>query len=209
MTEKIIFIDDEHSSRVLYRGTLQDIYGEEYEVHSIEPSPTIAQMIRNLEKYEDTVSIVIDEKLKVGAQADYNGSQLVEAIRTYNSKLPLYILTGEISALTPPIGNVDYIIDKNRIEIDDYKNQLILLMRRHINSFNEISLHRSDRFDYLLKKSVEEELTKDEVEEYEKLDFVRIREHLATEPLTSSEELDRQQQLIEEINLKLEQIERE
>jgi len=209
MTEKIIFIDDEHGSRVLYKGTLQDIYGEEYEVLSIEPSPTIAEMIATLEKYEDTVSIVIDEKLKVGAQADYNGSQLVEAIRTYNSKLPLYILTGEISALTPPIGTVDYIIDKNRIEIDDYKNQLIILMRRHINSFNEISLHRSDRFDYLLKKSVEEELTKAEIEEYEKLDFVRIREHLATEPLTSSEELDRQQQLIDEITLKLEKIEHE
>lgn len=209
MTEKIIFIDDEHGSRVLYKGTLQDIYGEEYEVLSIEPSPTIAEMIATLEKYEDTVSIVIDEKLKVGAQADYNGSQLVEAIRTYNSKLPLYILTGEISALTPPIGTVDYIIDKNRIEIDDYKNQLIILMRRHINSFNEISLHRSDRFDYLLKKSVEEELTKAEIEEYEKLDFVRIREHLATEPFTSSEELDRQQQLIDEITLKLEKIEHE
>lgn len=209
MTEKILFIDDERSSRVLYSDTLQDIYGDEYRVIAIEPKPTIREMIHSLESYEDTASIVIDEKLKVGAQADYNGSELVEAIRTYNSKLPLYILTGEISALTPPQGNVDYIIDKNRIENDEYKSQLILLMRRHINSFNDISLHRSDRFDYLLKKSIEEELTKEEVEEYEKLDFVRVREHLATEPLTSSEELDRQQKLIEEITLKLKKIERE
>lgn len=206
MKEKVIFIDDEKSSRTLYRAILQDMYGDEYSVIAIEPKPTIKEMLKTLEETEGKVSIIIDEKLHVEVRADYKGSQLVEAIRTLDSKLPIYILTSEISSIDPPLGSVDYIIDKNQIDNDNDKLQLSILMRRHINSFVEIKSTRDKRFEQLLRKSIKEELSQDELKEYEELDCLRVREFLSTESLIPAEDLDKQERLIKEISTKLEQL---
>ncbi|WP_460158458.1 hypothetical protein [Pseudomonas sp. S3_E11] len=206
MNEQIIFIDDEKSSRTLYRAILQDIYGDEYTVMAIEPKPTIAEMIKALEKIDSKVSIIIDEKLNVEIGTDYTGSQLVKAIRTLDSKLPLYILTSEMGLVESPFGSIEYTIDKNIIQVEEHKKQFAIMMRRHINSFNEIKSARSQRFEQLLKKSIKEELSKEELVEYEELDFLRVREVLSTENVVSSAELDRQEDLIKEISAKLEQL---
>ncbi len=206
MMEKIIFIDDEEDSRIIYEDVLQDIYGAEYEVEAIEPEPTIGDMVSKLSDIPNLVSIVIDEKLQVGQATDYQGSQLVEAIRVLDSKLPLYILTSEISLITPPMGSVEYVIDKNEVERPDYKEQCSMLMRRHINSFSDIKTIRAERFNELLKKSIESGLSADEAMEYEALDIVRVKPILATEDPSGSEELDKQQALIDEIEAKLQQL---
>ncbi|WP_454254337.1 hypothetical protein [Pseudomonas sp. Marseille-Q8238] len=209
MSETIIFIDDEETSRILYTGTLQDIYGDEYKVLAIQPNETIAGMLNTLDRYEGVVSIVIDEKLHVGVGTDYKGSQLVEAIRVADDKLPLYILTSEMGLIEPPFGSVEYIIDKSRIEQDAYKEQLTLLMRRHINSFNEIKSKRAERFDELLRKSVEVELTPEEHEEFSTLDFLRVRQALSNEPLVPADEIIKREKLLEEIEARLKTLEQE
>lgn len=209
MTETVIFIDDEKTSRALYTGTLQDIYGDEYNVIAIAPNETIAEMLSTLEKFESVVSIVIDEKLHVEVGTDYKGSQLVEAIRIADDKLPLYILTSEMGLIEPPFGSVEYIIDKSRVEQELYKEQLSLLMRRHINSFNEIKSTRAARFDELLIKSVESDLTPEELEEFNKLDSLRIRQALYNEPLVSSEDLLKREQLLEEIENRIKELDQE
>lgn len=209
MKETIIFIDDEKTSRMIYSDTLQEIYGDEYSVIAIEPRETIGEMLQHLEQHENIVSIVIDEKLHVEVGTNYKGSQLVEAIRILDSKLPLYILTSEIGLIEPPFGSVEYIIDKSKIELDEYKKQCSLLMRRHINSFIEIKSVRSKRFDELLRKSVAVDLSADEQDEFDKLDFLRVRQALSTEALISSEELTRQEKLLEEIKSQLKTLGRE
>lgn len=209
MTETVIFIDDEKTSRALYTGTLQDIYGDEYSVIAIAPNETIAEMLSTLEKFESVVSIVIDEKLHVEVGTDYKGSQLVEAIRIADDKLPLYILTSEMGLIEPPFGSVEYIIDKSRVEQESYKEQLSLLMRRHINSFNEIKSTRAARFDELLIKSVESDLTPEELEEFNTLDSLRIRQALYNEPLVSSEDLLKREQLLEEIENRIKELDQE
>ncbi|MBV6290438.1 hypothetical protein [Pseudomonas aegrilactucae] len=208
MTNKeiVLFIDDEKMSRTLYRGTLQDIYGDEYDVFAIEPSPTISDMLATIEKFERVVSIVIDEKLHVEVGADYKGSQLVTAIRLLDAKLPLYILTSEMGLIEPPFGSVEYIIDKSRIEQPAYKEECSILMRRHTNSFNEIKSARNIRFNELLKKSIEDSLSPEEVEEYNALDFLRVRQVLTTEAIVPSEELSKQEQLLAEIEKQLKQL---
>lgn len=209
MSETIIFIDDEETSRILYTGTLQDIYGAEYNVLAIQPNETIADMLNTLDRYEGVVSIVIDEKLHVGVGTDYKGSQLVEAIRIADNKLPLYILTSEMGLIEPPFGSVEYIIDKSRIEQDAYKEQLTLLMRRHINSFNEIKSKRAERFDELLRKSIEVELTPEEHEELSTLDFLRVRQALSNEPLVPADDIIKREELLEEIEARLRTLEQE
>lgn len=209
MTEIIVFIDDEKTSRLLYSAALQDIYGEEYEVVAIPPDTTIAEMFTTLEKYESVVSIVIDEKLHVEVGTDYKGSELVEAIRITDNKLPLYILTSEMGLIEPPFGSVEYIIDKSKIEEKAYKTQLTLLMRRHINSFNEIKGWRAVRFDELLQKSVENGLTPEEQKEYSELDTLRIRQALANEPIVPAGELDERERMLEEIENRLKALDQE
>jgi hypothetical protein len=209
MSEIVIFIDDEETSRTMYSAALQDIYGDEYKVVAIAPETDIPAMTRTLERYERVVSIVIDEKLHVGVGTDYKGSQLVEAIRTTDKKLPLYSLTSEMGLIEPPFGSVEYIIDKSKIEIESYQSQLALLMRRHINSFNEIQNKRTQRFDELLKKSVETGLSAEEQNEYAELDFYRIRQALANEPVVAAGELDERERLLEEIEKQLKDLDQE
>lgn len=209
MKENVIFIDDEKSSRTIYRGTLQDIYGDEYNVIAIEPEITVHDMLAKIESYESVVSIVIDEKLHVVVGTEYKGSQLVEAIRVSDSKLPLYILTSEMGLIEPPFGSVEYIIDKTKIEQEAYKHECAILMRRHINSFNDINNQRSERFDILLKKSIIDELTEEELAEYEALDFLRIKRVLSTESVVPSSELKKQEDLLAEIEGQLKKIENE
>lgn len=209
MSEIVIFIDDEETSRTMYSAALQDIYGDEYEVVAIAPETDIPAMTRTLERYERVVSIVIDEKLHVGVGTDYKGSQLVEAIRTTDKKLPLYSLTSEMGLIEPPFGSVEYIIDKSKIEIESYQSQLALLMRRHINSFNEIQNQRTQRFDELLKKSVETGLSAEEQNEYAELDFYRIRQALANEPVVAAGELEERERLLEEIEKQLQDLDQE
>lgn len=209
MSEIVLFIDDEETSRMMYSAALQDIYGDEYLVIAIPPEIDIPTMTRTLERYERVVSIVIDEKLHVEVGTNYKGSQLVEAIRTTDKKLPLYSLTSEMGLIDPPFGSVEYIIDKSKIEIESYQSQLALLMRRHINSFNEIQNQRTHRFDELLKKSVETELSPEEQSEYAELDFFRIRQVLANEPVVSAGELDERERLLEEIEKQLKDLDKE
>ncbi|WP_122509254.1 hypothetical protein [Pseudomonas viridiflava] len=209
MKERIIFIDDEHDSRLIYEDVLQDMYGDEFEVTAIPPSDTLELMLGNLEKIENIVSIVIDEKLKVEGAADYQGSELVEAIRTLDSKMPLYILTSEITLIPPPFGSVEYVIDKTRINNDNYKEQCSMLMRRHINSFNDIKTQRAERFDILLRKSINSDLSPEETAEYEELNFTRAKYVYATEASVPKAELDRQQDLVNEIEAKLQELSRD
>lgn len=203
MKDIVIFIDDEHDSRVVYEDVLQDMYGDEIIVKAIEPERTVSDMIANLNSYDNLVSIVIDEKLKVSAFADYQGSELVEAFRAIDEKLPVYILTSETALIEPPLGTVEYILDKNEIAKDEYNKQCSMLMRRHINSFNDIKSDRTKRFDYLLKKSIEIGLSQEEQEEYDALDIIRVKKVLSDENPMYKEELDRQDKLLKEIEEKL------
>lgn len=203
MTKKVVFIDDEKNSRDVYQDVLQEMYGDECEVIAIEPSRSIGDMTNVISDIDDVVSIVIDEKLKVGLGVSYQGSQLVEAIRALDSKLPLYILTSEIGLIEPPFGSVEYIIDKNEVGKDAYRDECAMLMRRHINSYNDIKTERAKRFDELLRASIERGLSDAESREYEELDFVRVKKVLSTEVVINTEELDRQQTLLSEIENKL------
>jgi hypothetical protein len=207
MSETIIFIDDEVDSRTIYEDILQDIYGDEYSVNAIHPQPTIGEMISELNAVPNLVSIVIDEKLQVGKAINYQGSELADALRGIDSKLPLYILTSETSLIVPPLGSVEYVIDKTLIEVDEYKRQCSMLMRRHINSFNDIKSVRAARFDDLLKKSIEHGLSAEEKAEYKELDFIRVKPILAAEDSGNTGELDRQQALIELIEGRLKELE--
>lgn len=206
MSGTIVFIDDEEDSRFLYGAALHSIYGDEYPIEAIEPSTSISEMVETLHAFPDIVSIIIDEKLQVMGDANYRGSELVEAIRTYDSKVPLYILTSEMTLITPPFGSVEYIIDKNRILQDDYKDQCSILMRRHINTFRDIQTKRSERFNELLRKSLENPLSDAEIEEYNELDFIRFRRIMAKEEIIGSQKMDEQQKLIEEIEQRLQRV---
>lgn len=203
MKEIILFIDDEKASRTIYEDTLQELYGDEYEAIAIAPCETIDDMLILIDKYENVVSIVIDEKLHVEVGTNYRGHELAKAIRLQDTKLPLYILTSEMGLIEPPFGSVEYIIDKSKTEIDAYRNECSILMRRHINSFNEIKSVREKRFDELLIKSINEDLTEAETAEYDLLDTLRIKKVLATEPVISSGEISQQEKLLAEIEEKL------
>ena len=205
MKQTVIFIDDEENSRFIYGTALQAMYGAAFELCAMEPEPTIEAMLLLVESPElDVVAIVIDEKLQVGGAANYVGSQFAQAMREYDTKLPLYILTSEMGLINEPFGAVEYVIDKSLVLQENYQKQCATLMRRHIRTFCDIRSERAIRFDELLRKSLNEQLTEAEVVEYHELDFLRIRKIVAVEPMIGGDELNKQDDLIKQIELNLE-----
>lgn len=206
MKDKIIYIDDEEAVRYIYQDVLEDVYGDEYEVITLEPSDTLLDMVSDIQEIDKIVSIVVDEKLQIVKGVDYSGADLVEALRAVDCDIPIYILTSDVSLLAPILGSVEYVIDKKLISQDEPKNQFSELMRRHIDSFNRIKSSKAARFDELLKKSIEHGLSQDENDEYEALNFVRVKKVLANEEHSNNEELDKQDELLAEIEKKLKEI---
>ncbi|WP_019615120.1 hypothetical protein [Psychromonas ossibalaenae] len=200
---KIIYIDDEAEARDTYSGPLKRIYGKDFEMLTLEPKRTTPEMISELHNYEGIAAYIIDEKLTHTGKTLYLGTELIEAIRAFDLKVPAYILTSDPSSVDPLLGSIEFVIGKADLSNRQKRPAFSKRMLRHIQTYNDIKSVRAERFDELLKKSIEVGLSADETREYEELDIVRIKPVLAMEESANSEELDRQQELIDDIEAKL------
>lgn len=211
ITEKVIYIEDEQASIDTYTKPLRRIYGHKYEVVAQMPCQDIGSMLRCLEGFENVVSYIVDERLNHTGIATYTGTELIKGIRDLDSKIPIYILTSNSADVPSNFGDIEFVIDKHEFgESDDIRNTLAKKLLRHVNTYNDIKSERATRLDELLKKSVEAELSEDEKDEFERLNFLRTRSILLEEQMPSNalkQELDKQDSLLREIAAKLSHME--
>jgi len=181
MTMKAWFIDENKDQRETYSEFLDDILGEECIVEGVEPKATMPEMT-HLISDRDTVLVVIDERLKDTGIATYLGIELAMYFRGINKKLPIYILTNhpdDSDEFLDGEWSVDDILNKSDIA----KNKELIQARllRRIDTYNDLLTARDERFEALLRKSLDETLTVEENVELTELNYLRTTQIAADE----------------------------
>lgn len=182
----IIFIDDDSDVRATYQLSMSLMFSGEFEVLCLDVEPSLDSMVQVLKDIPEKITFFIDEKLKHSGVATYNGVELAERIRVFDSKVPIYILTSFADEIEKYLGDIEFVIDKNDWDLDDTNLKQRFL--RHINTYKDIKSQQAKRFEVLLEKSIFSTLTEDELEEFKALDLSRIK-NVSSEGIISEESL--------------------
>lgn len=182
----IIFIDDDSDVRATYQLSMSLMFSGEFEVLCLDVEPSLDSMVQVLKDIPEKITFFIDEKLKHSGVATYNGVELAEKIRVFDSKIPIYILTSFADEIEKYLGDIEFVIDKNDWDLDDTNLKQRFL--RHINTYKDIKSQQAKRFEVLLEKSIFSTLTEDELEEFKALDLSRIK-NVSSEGIISEESL--------------------
>lgn len=181
----IYFVDEDEPAR---RANLRDlkalIDNPAIEIRDLAPLATFAEYDA-LATNPKTAAFILDQKLKPGGMT-YNGTELALYLRGIDSKMPIYILTGFADQTDEFRGFeylIEYIIDKQHIEIPDSPEAIIVKARllRHLDVFNDVRSARDQRFHDLIIKSSREALSEDETKELLELEGERIGSVAAAE----------------------------
>lgn len=184
----IIFIDDDSDIRATYALSMSMMFSKEYNIVCLDAAPTLEGMIQILNDIPDKVTYFIDEKLKHSGIATYTGVELVERIRLFDSKIPIYILTSFADEIEQYLGDIEFVIDKNDWESEEEDDNLIKRFLRHINTYKDIKSEQAKRFEVLLEKSLFSTLSESEIEEFNALNLSRVKS-ISSEGIISDESL--------------------
>lgn len=208
----VLWIDEEQMALDTYAPFLEKCFGGEVIVLPEMPENDLSTMLDRIFHEQNLISIVIDQRLKSTGIATYTGIELAEAVRRLDKKIPIYILTN----YAEDIGDLDYqvedILEKDHLHEESYQRKIAARVRRHADIFNDIVSARETRFDELLCKSLHSELTAEEQEQFEKLDFWRNIALFAKEEASAEKlkrELDKQQKDLEELRIEVESLQGE
>ncbi|MCK9709475.1 hypothetical protein [Pseudomonas syringae] len=171
----VLYIDEEQTALDSYGRELRKNLPQELEIICALPQPTLPLMLKFICSMRQRIaSIVVDEHLEVAGTADYIGSQLADAYRQLDNKIPIYILSNHPDEIDENLESVEYILSK-----DDFADggaaleSAIKRMVRHINAYEQIVDEREQRFLHLLKRYVLSEISTEEASELNELKFWR------------------------------------
>ena len=185
MNKPIIWLIDENEDELkTYCRELQQLMPDSIEVKALAPLPRKEDYLTAILDNASTSSVILDQRLKDTGIADYMGIDLARFIRSVNSKLPIYILTNfaqEEQEFAGSRWSVEDIINKADFADDEKKLTFKARILRRIGVYTDILKAREERFNLLLRKSLKEELTADELKEFSELDFHRTSTTLASE----------------------------
>lgn len=202
-----LWIDEEEMALSTYVTFIQDCFGDEIIVLPEPPLLELSSMLDRVIAETDLVALILDQRLKSTGMANYTGIELAEAVRRLNKKLPIYILTNHVDDIGDLDYQVEYVLEKDYLHEAPYRRTVAARVRRHADIYTDIISDREIRFDELLCKSLQVELTADEKEEFEKLDFWRNKAMFAREESFADglkNELDKQQIELEALRTEIE-----
>lgn len=206
---KILWADEEQSVFDTFLKYLEECFGDQIEVLPEIPLPKIEAMLERISTDSSLIALILDQRLKAKGTVGYTGIELADAVRRYNTKIPLYILTNWYE--DPDLQSGDYLVedifDKKQMMNPEYRRKIAARVRRHTGTYLDILSDREKRFEELLRKSIESELSDDERTEFGHLSFWRDKSMLADEEPWAHElqqKLDEQQKLLEDLQEKTE-----
>lgn len=199
----MLVLDEEIGNHEFIRIGLEEAYGNEAEILIKAPLSTKDEMIFHIQSYGDKVSaLIFDERLTETGDCDYQGSELAEAYRLFNSKIPIYILTSYPDSVDEESGDIEYVIDKSDLTEHDKIDKLAQKLRRHINIYKDIIDQRKVRLHELILKQTEHSLSPIEATELKNLQFWRtlpigLEESIFSEEMKAS--LDAKENILIEL----------
>jgi len=183
----LIYIDEEPRARALLGRRLKKCVGDGINIVTIEPEKTVDEMILKIEEYEDLVSIVIDQKLTAAGTADYVGTELVTRFRLIDHVMPIYILTNYTHDVASDLATIEYVLNKDDLQDTEKLTSIGIRIRRHIDIFQSFQTKKEQRFEELLRKKFDEDLTVEEAKEFSDIKFQRERKIIASKLLENEE----------------------
>ncbi|HCE9913486.1 hypothetical protein ABE525_22120 [Pseudomonas wadenswilerensis] len=200
----IIYIDEEQSALDIYGGVLRDFLPEDVSIECMLPKQTLSEMLSILcQKRGSVVSIILDEHLEVAGTASYIGSELADAYRQIDDKIPIYILSNDPNDVDGNLKSIEYVLSKDDFAdggpaLESAAKRIV----RHMHNYDKITGEREIRFLALLQKYMKSDLSAEEASEFEQLKFWReapIAIEESSNTLSIKSELDEQEKLIQEI----------
>lgn len=215
LQEKVIWlIDDDERDLRAYASAL------ELAIREVTHESLVVKVLLVLTNKKDylqyfnsvnTISVIIDQRLKESGKVAYTGIELAQYLRPFFPKLPIYILTAyaeDHEAFDGEEWRVEKIFSKGLLGGDiQEQNQIIQPLLRHIDIHQKIVEQREARYVELLTKSFQNELNEDEFFEIENLRNDRTVSILAEETDKYSELREKLQNL-EEIATKIASLEK-
>ena len=194
MDKPILWLIDENVDQLFtYCTELQHLLPDSIRVEALLALPRKEDYIDRVLSNPNTACILIDQRLKDTGVANYQGIELAKTLRSVNSKIPIYILTNWAKAEGEFIGgewSVEDIVAKDDLQDDEIVKIVISRMLRRIDVYADLLGDRERRFNDLLRKSLTEQLSPEEKDDLESLQFERSAAILATET-GELDELDR------------------
>ncbi len=205
----VLWIDEEQMALDTYAPFIEECFGGEVLVMPELPENGLPAMLDKIRNEPNLISIVIDQRLKSTGKATYTGIELAEAVRRFDKKIPVYILTNHAE----DIGDLDYqvedVLEKDHLHEMAYQRKIAARVRRHADIFDDIVSSRETKFNELLCKSLQSALTAEEQNQFEQLDFWRNEPVFAKEESSAEklkQKLDKQQKELDEVRQEIESL---
>lgn len=183
MAELILwFIDDDAQERRTYHREFHNVMPATVRVKAIAPYQKKEECLHILEDPQ-TSCVIIDQRLHTTGSVAYSGIDLAQYLRGVNKKIPMYIFTNfEDDDFSEGEWSIEYVISKTEwVGSNDYRQIIISRITRHMNIYQDILASREQRFNELLRKSLEDQLEESDLHELEELKTERAAAVLASE----------------------------
>ena len=192
----IYFVDEDPAARLANaRELIALIDNAEIKVVAQEPYKKFSDYDAILTD-PTTAAFILDQRMKGSGKVSYNGTDLAAYLRRFETKMPIYILTGHADAVEDFEGCkhlVEYILEKEDIERVDSAEAKVIKARllRHLEVFNDVRDEPEQRFHELLVKSLQETLSLEEQAEMKKVEGettapILLAEHARERSLAAS-----------------------
>ncbi len=210
MNRIVLWIDEEPDAIHTYLEDIKECFGPEINVLAEPPKRSLEDMLKRIQDVDGLVSLVLDERLRETGEADFTGMQLTEAVRRFDSKLPIYILTNHASDIGDEEFQVESVLAKEDFLYPASKRKIQARVRRQTSLYHDILAQRESRYEELLRKSLAEPLSDTEQDEFNNLHFYRGKAILVSDAATSAmfeKQSNHNKKLIESIESQLAELE--
>ena len=175
--KKLWLIDENENQSKTYTRQLRRMLPDSITVERL--FPPFRQMFEYVSLLNDpeTVCIIVDQRLKDTAIATYTGIELAQYLRAIDSKLPIYILTNFADLrdeYSSGEWSVEDVIPKEVFNDDAEVMILKARLLRRLDVHEDLLLERSKRFNQLLRKRLNQQLSGVEESEFQELQFERF-----------------------------------
>lgn len=183
---RIWLIDENQQQIETFANVLRSQFPKEISVETLCPPLGQLHDYLSLLNTPDLACFIIDQRLKDTGVASYFGIELALFMRSINTKLPIYILTNfaeDSDAFSEGAWSVEDIIDKSdlaKIGSDKSKAVIARILRR-ITGYTDYLAEREKRFNELLRKTLNGQMTPEDEAELNEIQFDRISSILAEE----------------------------
>lgn len=130
---KLGYLDDDKGNRTSFARQFENDF-DLYVVEDLNEVQSLEDLMEVVEK-EGLDALAIDFQLAVSGVIPYNGDEVVEYFNKHKKYFPVFMVTSYVSDALNRMYDVYLINDKEKVENDEYRGQLILNVNNSIVAY--------------------------------------------------------------------------